>query len=280
LLTQAQHFIVSRVFSLEEQIRARSLEDSSLAEALANAARYGVAEYLAAGPQLLKRWEDARNSGSHPLGSALVAAAVDLRRAGFTSPLPKALLEETAGLYLTQVGGHLQEESPESAWQWAALPGRIGASLLVQVGEDHCEVLDYLTDTVPERVQAPEAVFAEVIRRALPYADAADATTIAAAAQKARIYQVAEAAIRRALAIQDAHGHDNPPTLASRSMLVATLYALERLHEAETEARALLEDQTRVLGPDNPSTLASRRMLDRIQADIVDHPPEDNTWRL
>jgi Tetratricopeptide repeat len=275
VLAQARRIAVSRTFSLAEQKRARSREDPRLVEALANPGGYGVTEYLAAGPQLLKEWEEAWAPGSHPRGAALVAAAVDLRRAGFTSPLPRRLLEELAETYLAQRGGQrLRPESAEDAWRWAARPHRSGTSLLIPVGEDRYEAFDYLTDIVQERSPAGEYVPAEVIYAALPYADAADATNIATIAQSKGRYQLAEAAIRRALAIQDVHGHDEAPTLTSRSMLVAVLYALGRLNEAEAEGRAVVVDQIRVLGPDHPATLTSRRMLARIQADLASLPGE------
>jgi tetratricopeptide repeat protein len=275
VLAQARRIRVSRRFSLAEQKKARSREDPRLVEALANPGKYGVAEYLAAGPQLLREWEGAWAPGAHPRGAALVAAAVDLRRAGFTSPLPRRLLEELAETYLVLRGGErLRPESPEDVWRWATRQHRSGTSLLIPVTEDRYETFDYLTDIVEERSPAEEYVPAEVIYAALPYADAADATNIATIAQGKGSYQLAEAAIRRALAIEDAHGHDKAPTLTSRSMLVAVLYALGRLNEAEAEGRAVVEDQTRVLGPDHPAAVASRRMLARIQADSASLPRE------
>lgn len=275
VLAQARRINLSRMFSLAEQQRARNLEDPRLVEALANSGIYGVAEYLAAGPQLLKEWEDAWAPGSHPRGAALVAAAIDLRRAGFTSPLPRRLLEELAETYLAQRGGRrLRPETTEDALGWATHPRQSGTSLLIPAGEDRYEIFDYLTDIGQERSQAEEYVPAEVINTALPYADAADATNIATITQGEGRYQLAEAAIRRALAIQYAHGRDNAPTLTSRSMLVAVLYALGRLSEADAEGRAVVEDQTRVLGAGHPATQASRRMLARIQADLASLPRE------
>jgi hypothetical protein len=74
--------------------------------------RFGVAEYLAAGPQLLAEWRDAWSPGQHPRGAALVAAAVDARRAGLHTPVAEALLRRLHEHYLTERGGSTLRPEP------------------------------------------------------------------------------------------------------------------------------------------------------------------------
>ena len=111
------------MFSPAELDRARARDwDPRVAEALGHSREYGIAEYLAAGPALLRDWEDARGAaaGPHARGAALVAAAIDLRRAGYTSLLPRAVLRQVHEQYLTDPEhGRTPREPLAEAWQWA-----------------------------------------------------------------------------------------------------------------------------------------------------------------
>jgi hypothetical protein len=79
-------------------------DDPWLREALAKIGdRYGIAEWLAAGPQLLRHLDGARTRDNDPvarMACALVDAAIDCYRAGYTSPIPEPLLLEAQRLYL------------------------------------------------------------------------------------------------------------------------------------------------------------------------------------
>lgn len=127
LLSRAHRIFLPRLFTPAERERARNYaRDQRIADALQQADEYGIAEYLANGPQLLAEWESAWSANtdpqapSHPRGAALIAAAVDLRRAGYASVLPRRLIEEVHGHYLDQQGGHrLNPEALDDAWQWA-----------------------------------------------------------------------------------------------------------------------------------------------------------------
>ena len=70
--------------------RAAKLDDPWIREALAEIGdRYGIAEWLAAGPQLLRELGRTRTS-SDPVeqtAAAIVDAAVDCYRAGYTTPV-------------------------------------------------------------------------------------------------------------------------------------------------------------------------------------------------
>jgi hypothetical protein len=96
---------LDRKWSDGELDRARALShDVRIAQALHGTDNHGLAEVMAAGPQLLTEWLDARSTASRmprhgrtagdPRGAALVAAAVDLQRAGCHRPVPISILRE------------------------------------------------------------------------------------------------------------------------------------------------------------------------------------------
>ncbi len=84
---------VERRWSPADLTAAREYsDDPRIADAVAHADHFGVAEYLAAAPQLHGAWEDAWSPGGFPRGAALVAAAVDTRRCGWRRPMPQCRL--------------------------------------------------------------------------------------------------------------------------------------------------------------------------------------------
>ncbi|MFJ4519728.1 tetratricopeptide repeat protein [Streptomyces sp. NPDC088810] len=269
-LEQAHLLRVQRMFSAAEQQRARAREwDPRIADALAHADAYGLAEYLAAGPDLLRDWQDAWSPNTdpatptHPRAAALIAAAVDIRRAGHTAPLPRSLLEATHEHYLTQRGGRrLHPEPLPTAWEWATKPRRATTALLQPEDDEHVQVFDYLTDTIQRHSAPGDHVPADVIQTVLADCAPRDAADIATTAYAQGRYQLAEIGLRAALEARDTTlGPEHPDTLTSRSDLVDVLWALGRFEEAEAENRAVLNTQTRVLGPEHPNTLTSRSNL-------------------
>ena len=87
-------------FSPAEQNRARAAagRDRRLALAL-GAAGYGLTQTLAAAPQLVARWEDAR--AADPYAWAVLTAALDASRLGARAPLTADLLRAAAPGYCT-----------------------------------------------------------------------------------------------------------------------------------------------------------------------------------
>jgi hypothetical protein len=265
VLDQVSHRIpVSRMFSAAELVRARQLAggDSRLAEALGHAGQYGIAEYLSSGPQLRIEWEDAWASGHHPGAAALIAAAVDCRRAGFAAPLPRALLGELQQAYLDGHGGmRLRPEPLDRAWEWATKPRESGSSPLWPAGGGTVDVFDYLVD---ERAREPAVppVPEATVRAALARAGPADAAIIGATAWHQGRAGLAETAFRQSYAtLLRSAGPDDPATLASRSDLAVTLHAMGRLPDAEAEYRAILAKRAATLGAGHNDTLASRNNL-------------------
>ena len=268
VLDLAHQIRIGRMFSPAELDRARARTwDRRIADALDQAGSYGIAEYLTAGPTLLQTWENARSSshGPHVRGAALVAAAIDIRRAGWTSLLPRDLLTQTHEHYLTDPEHARTPHEPlDEAWDWATRQREATTALLRPDPADPGQVkaFDYLIDSIQRR-DGPLAHIPEpTIRAAISHATAAEADSIAYIAYDQGRYQLAERGWRRALSLQATDlGAEHPTALSSRSNLALVLHDRGRLDEAEAEARAVLDMRARVLGADHPDTLTSRSNL-------------------
>jgi eukaryotic-like serine/threonine-protein kinase len=129
----------------------RFAADPRIAKALRQKASFGVAETLAAGPELIREWRSAWAVGTRPRGAALVTATVDARRAGLDGPLRRGVIEELHTPYLELRGGQaLRPETLDQAWEWALQPILGASSMLVPAGslheEDQYLPFDYLVD--------------------------------------------------------------------------------------------------------------------------------------
>jgi tetratricopeptide (TPR) repeat protein len=256
---------IDRMFSADELERASARDwDPRIADAVAHAGSYGIAEYIAAGPELMREWEDARASseGGHARGAALVAAAIDIRRAGYLSPLPQGLLDHVHEHYLGDAEhAHIPRESATDAWEWATRPRQATTALLRRDDSGLVEVFDYLVDTIQRRTGPLAKVPEAVVAAALAYASPQDADSIAQTAHAQGRYQTAEDAYRHAFQARAADptvGPDHPDALATRNNLIRVLRDEGRVAEAERETRNVLNTMTVVLGRDHPDTLISR----------------------
>jgi hypothetical protein len=106
---------VERLWSPTELRRTRVLAPSRrIGAALQACDRFGIAESLSCGPELVNLWKDAWACGAHPRGAAIVTAEVDCRRAGLRRPVPVAWVRRAHEAYLTVRGGDcLRPESFE-----------------------------------------------------------------------------------------------------------------------------------------------------------------------
>jgi len=274
-LEQATQIRVSRVFTAAERQRAAlSADDVRIREALAHADQYGIAEYLGAGPDLLADWENAWSANtepgapSHPRAAALIAAAVDVRRAGFAAAAPRGLLEAVHQGYLDQRGGaRLRAEPLDAAWEWATQPRRATTALLQIEDEQRVRVFDYLVDAV-EREVPRTAVPDAVIEAALAAGTAADAEGIAIAAQRQRRLTLAERAWRTAYQRRTRQlGDDHPDAVAAGVSLASVVREQGRREEAEAELRRIVRESAHALGPQHPSGLLARYQLALVLVD-------------
>ncbi|GHC60247.1 tetratricopeptide repeat protein [Streptomyces flavofungini] len=192
VLRMAEVVDLDRLWSEGELSRAGECDDSRIADAVAHHGTYGIAEYMAAGPVLLREWQRARRACGHARGAALVTAAADLARAGLRGPYSRGLLVEVHERCLTDAGGSvLRPEGLEEAFAWASRV-RLGVtSPLVPVTEGWWSAFDYLVDGAESAV--PDWVRETALAQA---ADDDDRAAIATSAYRADALHVAEAAVR------------------------------------------------------------------------------------
>ncbi|WP_159425475.1 bifunctional trypsin-like peptidase domain-containing/SEL1-like repeat protein [Streptomyces sp. fd1-xmd] len=193
LLRSVEPLHISRSWSEGELSRARNEEDERITDALVHSDKYGVSEYLAAGPQLLQEWRHASRVGGHPRGAALVRAAVDLARAGLTSPLPQNLLLALHEQYLIENGGEaLRPESIDDALSWAR-EVRFGTTslLMPQVEQNHYRPFDYLVDALSrDGNRIPETTWRAAVEHASYFGR--ERYTVGVAAYEAQEFEICE----------------------------------------------------------------------------------------
>lgn len=61
---------------------------------------FGLGEYLAAGRELVSRFENGRAASGQPAGARIVRAAADWRRTGLTGPVPRNMLRRLFPLFV------------------------------------------------------------------------------------------------------------------------------------------------------------------------------------
>ena len=171
LLRSARVILLPRLWSPKELAAAATFgDDPRITLALKQAKTFGVAETIAAGPELLRDWRNAWAAGGHPRGAALVAAAVDCRRAGLEDPVPRDLLLDLHHHYLLAHGGHtLRPEPIDDAWIWALRPIHGASSLLIPTGlteeDQRLLAFDYLIDQ-PDHEPIPPATWEKLVAQA------------------------------------------------------------------------------------------------------------------
>ncbi|MGP3926579.1 tetratricopeptide repeat protein [Streptomyces sp. 8N616] len=209
LLRAAIRITVDRVWTSAERERASKIPDSRLADALAADSAHGVAEYLAAGPQMLAQWQHANRAGGNPRGAALVAAAVDLARTGVSSGLPVDALEALHESYLDRAGGSaLRPESPEAAWKWASKVCLGITSPLIPQRRNRWRAFDYLVSHVA-REEDPATIPDASWRTAVGLVEDARRPQMAVIARVSGRADVADAVLRPLAEAGDIDGMNN-----------------------------------------------------------------------
>ncbi|MBM9624181.1 hypothetical protein JE024_37055 [Streptomyces zhihengii] len=173
VLARAWHVRMERMFSAGELARAGELrEDSRLVDALRVAGRYGVAEALAAGPELLHLLRAHTDAADGQFGgAALVRASVDAARIGWRWPLPPHVLRELLKHYVpSELRQEVDDALFDRAWKWARRRRRGFSRLLIddESGQG-VRAFDYLVDHAQTRLpQAPvPAVLWSVLLKAV-----------------------------------------------------------------------------------------------------------------
>ena len=154
VVRRAARISLGRKWSEAERDRAAERQDADprLRQAMAADSVHGVAEYLAAGPQLWDLWQEAAEVSGNPRGAALVAAAVDLARTGLRAAVDAEALVRLHGYYLEQMGGAaLRPEPLEDAWAWATQIMLGVTSPLIPAGSGRWRAFDYLVSATARR---------------------------------------------------------------------------------------------------------------------------------
>jgi hypothetical protein len=203
-------------FSAAEQdrVRAAASRDPRLKVAL-DAKGYGLTQILAAAPQLVARWEDARTAD--PYAWAVLTAALDMARLGARAPLSPGLLRAAAPGYCTS---QQRAEAPKKwfkqalAYTTAKLHG--AAAALSPIGDDMGQidgytVADYLIQHATQERRTAR-VPASTWDAILSYVrDPAAAARLAESARNRLLYRYAIPLYRLAA---DAGSWDTPNRLA------------------------------------------------------------------
>lgn len=257
-IEQATEIRLDRKWSAAELERAEQFsDDQRIAQALRRADRFGVAEILAAGPELVSRFRDGWTPGQNPRGAALVSAAVDIRRAGLHRPVPLSLLVATHEIYLTDRGGiDLRPESVEAGISFATSVVYGTTSLLRLAEEGRYLAHDYLVDVPPSMqipelsMQIPDQVWETLLHHITPK----EAYNVGLAAYGFHRFDWARRAFSRATqaGVGDA-----------LHMLSLTSGAAGRPNQAAEMVRTVLAENIRTLGPDHQDTLSARHELNR-----------------
>src|SRR6266511_4281221 len=198
LLGLAHVIDVPDTFSNAERRRAETLAADRRIRTALDTPDHGFTQVLAAGPELVRRWEQATD----PYGKAVITAALDARRVEARDPLTRDLLAAAAPGYLTPT--QVATAPPhwlDQALAYATTELRGAAATLTPVGTTIGEITGY---TVADYLYQ----HSRRIRRCTPLPDAAwqaladhgrpdDAYRLGNSAERRMRYQHAEAIYRR-----------------------------------------------------------------------------------
>jgi tetratricopeptide (TPR) repeat protein len=250
---------VASSFSAAELARARASDDPQIAKALKQRGDYGVTQYLAAAPRLLAAWRAGREHS--PRGAALVAAAVDCRRAGLTGTTSRRLIEHVHEFYLGRsADGNQPAETLQAAWVWATTPpDGCTVAFLRKTSQGDYAVFDYLIDAAQRHVTADDLIPRQVLSRALRHADPAEAQSIGWTAASQGMDEVALLAFGQAYnVLARSMGNEHPEVLRIRASLADAQYHCGMFEKAEPGFRTTIGSCRRILGDRNRLTLAAR----------------------
>ncbi|MFE7580350.1 hypothetical protein ACFU5Y_02155 [Streptomyces gardneri] len=288
VLNAAVKIRLERHWSAAEQLRAAAHRaDPRIRLALESGDRFGLAEVVAAGPELLTAWQNAWAPGANPRGAAVVAAAVDCRRSGLRRPVSREWLQDLHRPYLAERGGpDLQPEPFAEAMAWACQAAYATSGLLIGNYSQGYTAFDYVL-TAADLPPVPDHLWDALLALVEP-ADAYDMGLVAhqagrlpraaAALERARAGGAAEADFLLAIVTGD-RGRPRQAALDLLRVVERRRAALGAVHPETLaavhqwafftgesgEARAasaafvrLVADATAALGAEHTDTLAAR----------------------
>ncbi|MFY1680671.1 tetratricopeptide repeat protein [Micromonospora sp. WMMD730] len=199
-----------------ERTDAEATGDDRIAAALT--AGVGFAEYLAAGPAMMRRWS-VGDGPSFEVGHALISAAVDCRRAGYTAPVPRDILAKLYRPYLSPAWRHRADlPTITQGLQWACERVLGASSCLLPHENGTYTASDYLLDrtTTGQGPLAATPVPDQVWNTLLTIATTPQAATIGTHAYFAQRLDIAEQAWRTAADIGHSEAMFNLGVLLAR----------------------------------------------------------------
>ena len=199
------------VFYIDAQLTATELDranaaedgDKRIADATAHNADDGFGPRLAGGPAALARWRDSRNGGNR-IGAAIIDAAVNLRLAGYTAPIPAPMLLTLSREHLSARHRLFNDQVFRDALTWSCDSERDTRPCLEQVEPDRFEVFDYLTDHAQRYPESAVPIPPALWQTAIAEATIRQCFTIGAAAYNRKLLDVAEQAFNKAASANDA----------------------------------------------------------------------------
>lgn len=243
VLHMAVQVRLERRWSAAEQDRADAHRDPRVQLALGSCDRFGLAEVLAAGPELLTAWENAWAPGANPRGAAIVAAAVDCRRSGLRRPASRQWLQDFHLPYLAERGGpDLQPEPFSEAMQWACKAAYATSGLLIGNYSQGYIAFDYLLNA-PRLAPVPDHLWEALLSRV----GAADAYDMGLLAHQGNQLARATVALERARA---------GGVAGADYLLAIAVGDRGRPREAARSLEGIVRRRRTQLGPRHPDTLA------------------------
>ncbi|MEU7038535.1 tetratricopeptide repeat protein [Streptomyces sp. NPDC046237] len=245
VLHLAAQIQLQRHWSAGEVQRAKAYEgDPRIGLAIGSCDRFGLAEVVAAGPELLAAWQNAWAPGANPRGAAIVAAAVDCRRSGLRRPASRQWLQDLHLPYLAARGGpDLQPEPFDEAMRWACTAAYATSGLLIGNFSQGYVAFDYLLNA-PRLPAVPDHLWDALLSRV----GAADAYDMGLVAHQTGQPARATAALERARE-GGVEGAD--------FLLAIAVGDRGRPREAAGSLAAIVRRRRAQLGPRHPETLAS-----------------------
>ncbi|MET8997131.1 hypothetical protein [Amycolatopsis sp. NPDC004169] len=195
----AERLPVARMFSPQETESAKACVGDPVVAYAVNAAadRYGIAEVIAAGPRLIREWDRLRET--YPVSAAIVDAAVDCYRAGYTNGLSSEMLADLHRLYLPSASS-AESESFKAAFERACAPVAGVAALLVEHDDGRVRAFDYLLDRAGQ--PSLQSVHADLWQRLGDHATPSLLTSLAMAAKRAGITHMVHEYMRRSVFLE------------------------------------------------------------------------------
>ncbi|WP_145501094.1 tetratricopeptide repeat protein [Streptomyces sp. CFMR 7] len=245
VLHMAAQVQLKRRWSVDEQERAKAHEaDPRIGLALTSCDRFGLAEVVAAGPELLAAWQNAWAPGANPRGAAIVAAAVDCRRSGLRRPVSRQWLQDFHLPYLAERGGpDLQPEPFDEAMRWACTAAYATSGLLIGNYSQGYVAFDYLLNA-PQLLPVPDHLWDALLSQAEPV----DAYDMGLLAHQSNRLERATAALERAW---------QGGVSGADFLLAIAVGDRGRPREAARALEGVMRRRRAQLGPHHPDTLAS-----------------------